>query len=151
RYQGMLAASVDEAVTCFATASDLHGLVNQPFERARTLLCEGQTMRRWRQIDRARIALHDSAAAFAALGAVAWRDQASRELAAAGIRERAPARSVSPVQTLTTMELQIARLVAGGRNNADVAAAAFVTVKTVESHLTRVYRKLGIGSRSQLT
>lgn len=86
--------------------------------------------------------------AFEASGATPWADRARRELRASGLtlRRRQPA---AP-ERLTPQELQIARLVADGKSNRDVAATLFVTPKTVEFHLTRVYRKLGIHSRSEL-
>jgi DNA-binding CsgD family transcriptional regulator len=62
------------------------------------------------------------------------------------LRRRQPA---AP-DRLTPQELQVARLVAEGKSNRDVAATLFITPKTVEFHLTRVYRKLEIHSRSQL-
>ena len=75
-------------------------------------------------------------------------ERARTELRASGLtlRRRQPAAR----EQLTPQELQIARLVAEGKTNRDVAAALFITPKTVEFHLTRVYRKLGIHSRSEL-
>ena len=94
--------------------------------------------------------MHLSAAleAFEASGATPWAERARRELRASGLtpRRRQPAAR----EQLTPQELQIARLVAEGKTNRDVAATLFVTPKTVEFHLTRVYRKLEIHSRSEL-
>jgi len=86
--------------------------------------------------------------AFEANGATPWVERACTELRATGLtlRRRQPAAR----EQLTPQELQIARLVAEGKTNRDVAATLFVTPKTVEFHLTRVYRKLRIRSRSQL-
>jgi DNA-binding NarL/FixJ family response regulator len=85
---------------------------------------------------------------FEASGATPWAERARTELRASGLtlRRRQPA---APEQ-LTPRELQIARLVAEGKTNRDVAATLFVTPKTVEFHLTRVYRKLEIHSRTEL-
>ena len=86
--------------------------------------------------------------AFEATGAAPWEERARAELRASGLtlRRREPA---AP-DRLTPQELQVARLVAEGKSNRDVATTLFITPKTVEFHLTRVYRKLEIHSRSQL-
>jgi len=86
--------------------------------------------------------------AFETSGATPWAERARAELRASGLtlRRREPAAR----EQLTPQELQIARLVAEGKTNREVAATLFVTPKTVEFHLTRVYRKLEIHSRSEL-
>jgi DNA-binding NarL/FixJ family response regulator len=58
---------------------------------------------------------------------------------------------VAGIDSLTPQELQIARAVAAGKNNSEAAATLFISRKTVEAHLTRIYRKLGLGSRTELT
>jgi DNA-binding CsgD family transcriptional regulator len=118
------------------------------FERARTELCFGEQLRRRGRRRDSRVHLGIALEAFEASGAAPWADRTRRELRASGLtlRRRQPAAS----EQLTPQELQIARLVAEGRTNRDVAATLFVTPKTVEFHLTRVYRKLGIHSRSEL-
>jgi DNA-binding CsgD family transcriptional regulator len=82
------------------------------------------------------------------LRAVRWADLAAIELAATGeaIRRRAP----SGVQTLTPQELQVSLLLAEGKTTREVAAALFLSPKTVEYHLRKVYTKLGIKSRAEL-
>jgi DNA-binding NarL/FixJ family response regulator len=82
------------------------------------------------------------------VGAAPWAEAAERELGATGerLRRRAPA---AP-EELTAQERVIAGLVAGGASNKDVAAELFLSPKTVEAHLTRIYRKLGVNSRTQL-
>ena len=79
-----------------------------------------------------------------------WAGRAGKELAAAGGRAAGPPR-LSPVDQLTPQELQIARAIADGMSNVEAAAALFVSRKTVEAHLTRIYRKLGLRSRTELT
>jgi DNA-binding CsgD family transcriptional regulator len=118
------------------------------FERARTELCFGEYLRRHglRRESRGRLgAAHE---VFEAIGAVPWAERARAELRASGrtLRRREPAAQ----EQLTPQELQIARLVAEGKTNREVAATLFVSPKTVEFHLTRIYRKLEIHSRSEL-
>jgi DNA-binding CsgD family transcriptional regulator len=77
------------------------------------------------------------------LGAPSWADEARLELERVGLRHRAP-------DELTATERQVARLAAGGMTNREVAKAAFMSPKTVEANLARVYRKLAIRSRAEL-
>ena len=118
------------------------------FERARTELCFGEQLRRRGHRRDSRVRLGAALEVFEALGAAPWAERARTELRASGVtlRRRQPAAR----EQLTPQELQIARLVAEGKTNRDVAATLFVTPKTVEFHLTRVYRKLEIHSRSEL-
>lgn len=134
----------------FTRARALHARVPMPFELARTLLCEGEVLRRARHMVDARVVLDEAHGIFGALGAQPWAERASRELAAAGARGRSPRPDAAGPDTLTAQELQIARLVATGRNNAEVAADLYLSRKTVEAHLTRAYRKLGVRSRVEL-
>ncbi len=118
------------------------------FERARTELCFGEQLRRHGHRRDSRMHLSAALEAFEGSGATPWAERARTELRASGLtlRRRQPAAR----EQLTPQELQIARLVAEGKTNRDVAATLFVTPKTVEFHLTRVYRKLEIHSRSEL-
>jgi DNA-binding CsgD family transcriptional regulator len=118
------------------------------FERARTELCFGEHLRRRGRRRDSRMHLGASLEAFEGCGATPWAERARTELRASGLtlRRRQPVAG----ERLTPQELQIARLVVEGKTNRDVAATLFVTPKTVEFHLTRVYRKLGIHSRSEL-
>jgi DNA-binding CsgD family transcriptional regulator len=118
------------------------------FEHARTELCFGEYLRRRGQRRQSRMHLGAALEAFEGSGATPWAERARTELRASGLtlRRRQPAAR----DQLTPQELQIARLVAKGKTNRDVAATLFVTPKTVEFHLTRVYRKLGIHSRTEL-
>ena len=154
RAQGILAADPDEAQLLFAeslAALDKVGPI--AFEQARTLLCSGEALRRNRRPAAAREPLHGALMLFESLGARPWATRARVELAAAGVKDRVAARDIFRLQSLDELspqELQVARIVGRGQNNLEVAAALFVSRKTVEAHLTRVYRKLGIRSRTEL-
>jgi DNA-binding CsgD family transcriptional regulator len=119
------------------------------FDRARTELSYGERLRRaGRRVD-ARAPLRAALDGFVHLGAAPWAARARAELRATG--ESAPAESTPAVpMALTPQELTVARLVSDGASNREVAAALFVTEKTVEAHLTRIYRKLGLRRRGQL-
>jgi DNA-binding CsgD family transcriptional regulator len=114
-----------------------------PFERARTQLLLGQLQRRQRQKESAGATLREAQRAFDALGTPLWADRARAELARA---------KVVPTHdhTLTPSERRVAELAASGMTNRDVAAALFISPKTVEANLARIYRKLGIKTRAEL-
>jgi DNA-binding CsgD family transcriptional regulator len=146
RCRGLLAAArgaLDEALADFQAALVDHDAVPLPFDRARTLLVYGAALRRAKRKADARDRLEEAAAAFEELSATAFAERARAELARIGGRRRSEG-------GLTATERQIAGLVAEGRSNKEVAAALFVTVKTVEANLSRVYAKLGLRSRADL-
>jgi DNA-binding CsgD family transcriptional regulator len=120
-----------------------HERVREPFERARTLLLLGTVRRRAGQKHLARETLAEARRAFEALGATGWAEQASAEIRRIGGRAAAS-------EGLSEMERRIARLAAEGLTNREIAAAAVVSVKTVEANLTKAYRKLGVRSRTEL-
>jgi ATP/maltotriose-dependent transcriptional regulator MalT len=126
------------------TALAHHDRLPMPFERARTQLVLGEVQRRLRRRDAAAATIGEALQRFDELGAGLWVQRARAELARITVTGRA--RSVE----LTDSERRIAELVASGMSNRDVADALFVSVKTVETNLTRAYRKLGIRSRTQL-
>ena len=132
-------------------ALELHGIEGAtdlfPFERARVELSFGERLRRSGNRQEARRHLRAALETFAAVGAAAWAERAEAELAASGARMQKADESRGH---LTPRELQIAAAVAAGRSNKEVAASLFVTPKTVEFHLTRIYRKLGVRSRTEL-
>lgn len=140
----LLAATGDlsRAHDSLSVALAAHERSPQPFERARTLLILGVVERRAKQRRAAREALTQSLAQFAALPSPPWEARARNELARVGLR-RAP-------EHLTRTEARIAELAAQGMSNREIAAAAFVSRKTVEANLTKVYRKLGVRSRTEL-
>lgn len=146
RSSGLLAAArgdLDEACTTLEQALAEHDCVPMPFERARTLLALGSVQRRVRQRRAARESLQQARAIFEELGAALWSEKAGAELARIGGRAAGP-------DQLTPAEQRIAELVGQGRANKEVAAELVVTVRTVESNLTRIYRKLGVRSRAEL-
>jgi DNA-binding CsgD family transcriptional regulator len=134
---------LDGAFASFERALAEHGQSTDPFQHARTLLALGRTQRRAKRRGAARTTLEDALARFERLGAPLWANQARAELARIG--GRAPSR-----HELTEAERRIANLVAEGRSNREVADALFLTVHSVETALTRVYRKLGVRSRAEL-
>jgi DNA-binding CsgD family transcriptional regulator len=133
---------VDAAVQSARGALTEHDRVPMPFERARTQLLLGQLLRRERS--EAAAVLRDALAAFEQLGTPLWAARARAELAGTGPRARAPQEGLTPA------EQRVAELAASGMTNRDVAATLFISAKTVEATLARVYRKLGIRSRAEL-
>ena len=135
--------------SCFEEALRFHDRTPDLFEKARTLLAHGGRLRRVRAGVSMPASRCDAALAiFERLGAAPWADQAEAELAATG--ETARRRDPSTLDDLTPQELQIARLLAGGKTTREAAAAIFVSPKTVEYHLRHVYQKLEIHSREEL-
>ncbi|HZS24170.1 MAG TPA: LuxR family transcriptional regulator [Gaiellaceae bacterium] len=146
RGRALVAASEGEperARTALAHAFAAHAELAQPFELARTLLVQGQVERRAKQRAAARAALTEALELFDNLGAPLWAERAAAELA------RIPGRAPSS-GGLSETERRIAELVARGLSNKEVAAKLFVTVRTVEANLSKVYAKLGVRSRSEL-
>lgn len=125
--------------------------VEQPFEEARTLLVAGEQLRRHQHRREGRLLLGRAAEAFARLGTTVWLDRAEAERGATAPRRRAAPRAFGALDSLTPQELQVALAVAEGGTNREVAAALFLSPKTIESHLGRVFRKLGVRTRSELT
>jgi DNA-binding CsgD family transcriptional regulator len=147
RSRGLLSAArgdLEEAAADLERALDHHARLEHPLERGRTLLVRGAVQRRALQRRAARESLAEALDAFERLGATLWAERARAE--AARIGGRAPS-SVA----LTPTEEQVARLVAEGRTNKEVAEALFLSVRTVEWNLARIYRKLGVRSRAELT
>jgi DNA-binding NarL/FixJ family response regulator len=138
---------VEAAVHSAHRALTEHDRLPMPFERARTQLLLGQLTRRERSESTS--VLRDALAVFEELGAVLWANRARAELAGAdaGRRTNAQARTH---QGLTPAEQRVAELAASGMTNRDVAGKLFISSKTVEATLARVYRKLGIRSRAEL-
>ncbi len=118
-----------------------------PFERARLLLGYGSWLRRHQRPVEARLRLNAAAASFATLGTRPWAQSAQRELRAAG-GPKGPTGSVADV--LSPQELQVAELVSEGLTNRQVAERLFVSPRTVESHLYRIYAKVGAANRTDL-
>jgi DNA-binding CsgD family transcriptional regulator len=145
RSRGLVAAAqgkVDRAALLLQQAVAQHEEVGDPFGRARALLALGVVRRRARQKRSARETIEAALAGFEQLGAATWVEKTRRELGQIGGRTRQ--------EGLTAAERRVAALVAEGRTNREVAAALFLTERTVASHLTHVYAKLGIRSRTEL-
>jgi DNA-binding CsgD family transcriptional regulator len=147
RCRALLAQNGD-AVAEFDDAMGLDADCNRPFDAARTKLLYGEFLRRQRRRTDSREHLRAAVDGFEDLGAVAWAERARTELRASG--ETARKRDPSTIDQLTPQELQIAQLVGEGHSNKDVAARLFLSPRTVEYHLRKVFAKLGISSRAEL-
>jgi len=145
RCRGLLGPA-DEVEARLETALALHADPSMPFEAARTRLVLGERLRRERRPAAARIQLGAARDAFTAMGGRSWAARAERELAAAGGEQGA----AGGPDELTARERDVCGLVASGATNREVAAALFVSPRTVEHHLRLAYRKLGVRSRSEL-
>jgi len=141
----LLAASgeIDAANRCAQQAMVEHERLPMPFERARTQLLLGQLQRRQRQREAASATLRGALGIFEDLGTPLWAARARSEL------ERTDGK-LKGAMGLTPSEQRVAELAASGMTNRDVAAALFISPKTVEANLSRIYRKLGIHSRAEL-
>ena len=132
----------------FEESLELQRAVGDPYLEARTRLVYGERLRRAGRRVLAREELRAAHAIFISLRCDVWAARASRELRASGERLRSAATSGDE---LTPQEREIALQVAGGKANKEVAAALFLSPKTVEFHLSRVYRKLDVSSRTALS
>jgi DNA-binding CsgD family transcriptional regulator len=151
RCRGLLLAARGDlpgAEAALEAALLVHRDVSFPFEEARTLLVAGQVYRRARQKGQAGRCLQAAAETFDRLGCPPWASLVRAELARVGLRTST---SASTSTNLTGTERRVADLVAAGRTNAEVAAELFMSQRTVESHLSRIYRKLGVRSRTELS
>jgi len=119
-----------------------------PLQRARTELLYGEWLRRQRRRIDSRAHLRAALELFRTLGAAPWAGRAEAELRATG--ETARKRDPAAVEQLTPQELQIARLVTEGLANKEIAAQLYLSPRTVDYHLRKVFTKLGITSRTQL-
>ena len=134
--------NVDRAALLLQQAVAQHEEVGDPFGEARALLALGIVRRRARQKRAAREAMELALEGFDAIGASGWAAETRAELGRVGGRTRE--------EGLTAAERRVAALVAEGRTNREVAAALFLGERTVASHLTHIYAKLGVRSRTEL-
>ena len=123
--------------------------IRSGFEMARTRLVYGERLRRAGRRTEAREHLRGALGIFHAIGAEPWERRAQTELRASGARLRRP--DTSPRDELTPQELQVALVVADGVTNREAAARLFLSPKTIEVHLSRAYRKLGVRTRTELS
>jgi ATP/maltotriose-dependent transcriptional regulator MalT len=146
RCRGMwLAATgaVETAARVVTEAAEAHQELRMPLEHARAQLLMGQLYRRLRQKQAAAAALDNALRTFEQLGNPLWAARVHAESARVNVR---PGHGAE----LTPSEQRVAELAAEGLSNREIAAAVYVSTKTVESVLTRVYRKLGVRSRATL-
>jgi DNA-binding CsgD family transcriptional regulator len=134
----------EAAAQGLAEAAAAYGDLGLRFDRARSLLVLGRAQRRHRKWAAARRSLEQAAVAFDEIGSVGWAEQARSELGRIGARRPRPAGELTPT------EQRVVELAAEGRSNKEIAATLFVTVHTVEVHLSHAYAKLGVHSRGQL-
>jgi DNA-binding CsgD family transcriptional regulator len=146
RGRAMLCAAggdVAAAVLAAEQAMVAHQRLAMPFERARTELLLGQLQRRQRRKEAAAATLQGALDTFERLGTPVWADRTRAELGRANVGRHGTA-------LLTPSEQRVAELASSGMTNRHVAAAMFISPKTVEANLSRVYAKLGIRSRAEL-
>jgi DNA-binding CsgD family transcriptional regulator len=147
RGRGLLADD-DEFEAYFEEALAAHERSDDRWALARTRLCFGERLRRSaRRVD-AREQLRLALESFEEMGAACWADRARSELRASGVKLRR--RKAWEEEELTPQELQISLHVARGMTNREVGAALFLSHKTIEFHLGRIYRKLNMSSRAEL-
>jgi DNA-binding CsgD family transcriptional regulator len=147
RCEAVVAGARGEETTAeaaFERALQEHDRQDRPLDRARTLLAYGTLHRRRRRKARARGLLESALELFGAAGAARWTERARVELGRIGGRQATPAGALSATES------EIARLVAAGRTNREVAAALHLSARTVEWNLSKLYRKLGVRSRTEL-
>ncbi len=140
--------SPGDAEELLSAALDHLSRTTEVFETARTQLLLGEHRRRARRPKAARNPLAEALRVFEDLGADPWAERARRELTAAGAR--VTPQGPRPATNLSPQEARIALAVADGNTNAEVASQLFLSVKTVEFHLSSIYRKLGVRSRGGL-
>jgi DNA-binding CsgD family transcriptional regulator len=143
-----LVSPEDEVEGHFLEAIEHLGSTRHTLHRARAQLQYGEWLRRENRRTDARVQLRAAHESYAASGAEAFTERAARELAATG--ETVRKRSSSTADELTAQEAQIARLAVAGRTNPEIGAVLFLSPRTVEWHLRKVFTKLGITSRREL-
>jgi DNA-binding CsgD family transcriptional regulator len=134
---------LESALESAEEAVEIHGALELPFRAARAWFTLGEVRRRARQRGAARTAFEAALDGFTRVGAGIWIDRTSHEL------ERVAGRRPTG-SALTDTERRVAELAAAGHTNKEIADALFMSVHTVEAHLTRVFRALGVQSRTEL-
>jgi DNA-binding CsgD family transcriptional regulator len=147
RCRGQLSAGAT-AQRHFDEALRLHGESDSAFDRARTELVYGEFLRRAGRRRDGRRHLRAALETFERLRATPWEERARQELRASG--EHARERDPRTLDHLTAQELQIAQLVATGQTNKEIAARLFLSPRTIDYHLRKIFAKLGISARAEL-
>ncbi|HEY5783521.1 MAG TPA: AAA family ATPase [Microlunatus sp.] len=148
RCRGLTAPDQQTADLAFQAAFAAHAEAPDVFEAARTRLLYGVRLRREGQRVRARVQLDTALDAFTAMDLTAWVHRAAAELSATGAKPRG--RRAQTDEPLTAQETRIALYAARGMATKDIAAALFLSPRTVEHHLGSVYRKRGVRTRAEL-
>lgn len=146
-----LLANGKDAAAEFEKAIEAGQLSESPLELARSKLLYGEWLRRERKVADARVLIGEALREFDSAGAQGFAERAASELRAAGETPHRDLRSSPLVETLTPQELQVARLAAEGMSNKEIADRIYLSHRTVSTHLYRVYPKLHITARSQLS
>jgi DNA-binding CsgD family transcriptional regulator len=147
RCRALLDPDPDRSSAAFHTAIELYVELQLPLREARTRLTYGETLRRLGARSAAREQLRVAVHHFDELGALHWAERGRRELRATGERTVPPSVTSAP---LTGQEFVVAHVVARGATNKEAAAELFLSTKTIEMHLSRIYSKLGVRSRTEL-
>ncbi|WP_316520076.1 AAA family ATPase [Kitasatospora brasiliensis] len=143
-----LLADDEDAEERFRAAFDLD-MSRTPFIRARLMLAYGTWLRRRRRVMEARIPLRIARESFEAMGVEPWRERATQELRSAG--EGSKSENRPGRELLTPQEVRIAQLAAQGLSNKEIGRQLHLSPRTIGTHLYRIFPKLGITSRSQLS
>ena len=148
RARGFVTDDEDRAYRHFERSMDQAQSAGNPFTEGRARLAWGEQLRRVRRRADARAHLDRAYELFVAVGATTYADRAAAEARAAGGQS---SDEVVAHRLLTPHELQIARLVVGGASTRDVAAKLFISPRTIEAHLSTIFRKLGVRNRRELS
>lgn len=144
RMQGLVDGSTEQ----LESSVSMLAAIGNRYEQARSELLLGEARRRERQRGAARLALRSAVAGFEGVSAATWAERARSELAATG--ETARRREPSAIGELTPQERNVARLVATGLSNRQIAEQLFLSPNTIETHLRHIFQKADVTSRTQL-
>jgi DNA-binding CsgD family transcriptional regulator len=142
-----MTATDTEAEDLYQSALDHPGIVDFPFENTRISLALGMWLRRMRRYTEARAVLESAAEAFDRLGARPWAERARAELRASGASVK---QTLGETVPLSAQEYRVAQLAAAGRTSKEIAQNVNLSPRTVDSHLAKAFRKLGIARRAGL-